>query len=139
MKKLILLFALVLGASTASFAQIQVEQAPSGDGAAVAKGAWAEVSHDFGKITQNEPVTTRFEFTNNGSAPLIITNVKGSCGCTVTDYSSEPVMPGQKGYVSATYNAKAMGVFNKSITVTSNAFGEPTKVLFIKGEVVPGE
>lgn len=139
MKKLILLLALVFGTATASFAQIQLEQAPAGDGAAVAKSAWAEVSHDFGQIKQDAPVTTRFEFTNNGSAPLIITNVKGSCGCTVTDYSSEPVMPGQKGYVSATYNAKAMGVFNKSITVTSNSFGEPTKVLYIKGEVVPAE
>lgn len=140
MKNLIVLVALFVGSLGTALAQggdMQLESAPAEGSAAVASSEWASVTHDFGTIAQNEPVTTKFEFTNTGGAPMVITNVKGSCGCTVTDYSREPVMPGQQGYVTATYNAKAIGVFNKSITVTSNSFGEPTKVLYIKGEVKP--
>jgi len=91
--------------------------------------------HNFGEIEQNKPVTYEFEFTNTGNEPLILTNVKPSCGCTTPDWSKEPIMPGESSVIKATYNAARGGKFNKAITVTSNG-NSPTKILFIKGFVV---
>ncbi|HAS43296.1 MAG TPA: DUF1573 domain-containing protein [Microscillaceae bacterium] len=99
------------------------------------KFKWDKKVHNFGKIKQGVPVETSFEFTNSGTAPLIITNVGTSCGCTVPKYPKEPVMPGQTKKIEVKYNAAAMGNFSKTITITSNA-ENPTTVLFIKGEVV---
>ena len=94
--------------------------------------------HDFGKINEADgSVTHNFEFTNTGSKPLIISQVRASCGCTSPSWSKEPVLPGNKGFVSATYNPKNRpGPFNKSITVISNAT-TPNKVLRITGDVIP--
>ncbi len=88
---------------------------------------------DFGEIAQNEPVSHKFEFQNTGSAPLIISSVKASCGCTVTNYSQGSVLPGEKGSITATYNAKKSGAFNKTITVNANT-GSPV-MLVVKGTV----
>jgi len=95
-----------------------------------------KTTHDFGKITQEDGfATVTFEFTNTGAESLIITNVSASCGCTTPDYTKEPVAPGKKGFVSAAYNpSNRPGVFDKSLTVTSNA-SNSTVVLNIKGEV----
>ena len=94
-------------------------------------------SYDFGKILkENGPVTTTFEFTNTGVAPLIIQKVDVSCGCTAPDYTKEPIPAGGKGFVKATFNAASMGVFNKSLTVRSNAGAEPAVILYISGEVI---
>lgn len=95
-------------------------------------------SHDFGKIEEAKGnVTHRFEFTNTGSTPLIISRVQPSCGCTTPEWSKEPVLPGQTGYVAATYNPRNRpGPFNKSITVVTNA-NPSTKILRIMGEVTP--
>ncbi|GHT35820.1 hypothetical protein FACS189434_14040 [Bacteroidia bacterium] len=101
---------------------------------------FVEQTHDFGKIQEaNGAATTVFEFTNNGSEPLILSEVRASCGCTTPDWTKEPIASGAKGYVKATYNAKGRpGQFTKSITVKSNAAGESaTVVLTIKGEVIP--
>ena len=94
--------------------------------------------HDFGKFKEADgPVTYKFEFTNTGSVPLMIRGVRASCGCTSNSWSREPVLPGKKGFVSATYNPKNRpGPFAKTVTVTSNAT-TPTKVLTIKGDVEP--
>lgn len=93
-------------------------------------------AHDFGTITEEGgPVTYRFEFTNTGGAPLIISNVTTSCGCTAPSWSKEPVLPGAKGFVSATYDPKNRpGKFEKTITVVSNAEKSPV-ILRISGEV----
>jgi hypothetical protein len=80
-------------------------------------------------------VTHEFRFTNSGDGPLVISSVKASCGCTVTDYSKDPIAPGTEGYVKATYNAAKAGVFTKSVTVNANA-NESVVQLIIKGEVV---
>lgn len=97
--------------------------------------AWSMTVYDFGKIKLNTPVTHEFRFTNSGDAPLVISSVQASCGCTVTAYSKEPIPPGAEGYVKATYNGAKVGVFTKSVTVNANA--EETVVqLMIKGEVV---
>ena len=94
--------------------------------------------HNFGKIMEADgPVTVSFEFTNTGSTPLMIKKVHASCGCTSPNWSKEPVLPGKKGFVSATYNPKNRpGPFSKTVSVTSNAT-TPNKVLTIKGNVEP--
>ena len=94
-----------------------------------------EEIHDFGKIPQNIPVTTIFEFTNIGQQPLILTDVRPTCGCTIADYTRTPVKPGDKGMIKITYNAVVAAPFNKTIVVTSNA-KTPQKNLNIKGEVI---
>lgn len=99
---------------------------------------WANTVHDFGEITQNNPVTHTFKVTNTGEEPLKITNVKASCGCTATDYTKEAIPPGGEGFVQARYNAAAPGVFNKSVTVTYNAANQ-RELLRLKGTVVAGQ
>ena len=94
-----------------------------------------EEKHDFGKIPQGTPVTTVFEFTNTGKEPLIITDVRPTCGCTIADYTKTPVLKNAKGVIKITYNAMALAPFNKTIIVTSNA-KTPTKYLVIMGEVI---
>jgi hypothetical protein len=96
---------------------------------------WSATTYDFGKIKVNKPVTHEFRFTNSGDAPLVISSVQASCGCTVTDYSKDPISPGSEGYVKATYNAAKVGIFSKTVTVNANA-AESTVQLTIKGEVV---
>lgn len=97
--------------------------------------AWDITVYDFGKIKFNQPVTHEFKFTNTGDAPLVISSVQASCGCTVTEYSKDPIAPGGQGFVKATYNAAKAGVFTKTVTVNANA-EEKVVQLVIKGEVV---
>ena len=90
---------------------------------------------DFGKIKQGTPVTHEFTFTNTGGVPLIITSVQSSCGCTTPAWSQDPIPPGGKGFIKATYSAASPGVFNKTVTVTANVDGGSVQ-LMIKGEVL---
>lgn len=103
--------------------------------AAVAKVTWVESQFDFGVIKQGIPVEHYFEFKNDGDSPLLINNVKTSCGCTVSSYPKEPIMPGESEKIKVTYNAAKIGNFNKRITVFSNANSNESK-LTILGEVV---
>jgi hypothetical protein len=96
---------------------------------------WSQTTFDFGKIKVNKPVTHEFTFINNGDAPLIVTSVQASCGCTVTKYSKDPINPGGQGFVTATYNAANVGIFTKTVTVNANT-EEGIVQLTIKGEVV---
>jgi hypothetical protein len=130
MKKL-LIIALLAGFATTGFAQQEAKPT------ALAAFTWDSSNHDFGKIKQGTPVTHEFKFTNTGKAPLIITNVKASCGCTTPSWTKEEVQPGGQGFIKATYNAAAMGAFNKTITVTANVEGNFVQ-LSIKGEVQSG-
>ena len=95
---------------------------------------WENTEYDFGKIQHLDPVVYEFEFTNKGQAPLVISEVEGSCGCTVTEYTKEPVMPGKTGKVKAIFDAAAIGKFRKSIKVVANVEGG-TEYLYIKGTV----
>lgn len=99
---------------------------------------WLSRTHDFGQIVQNKPVTARYEFSNMGKTDLVIEEVKRTCGCTMVNWTKDPIPPGGSGFVEATYNAKKEGVFNKGITVKSNAKKDVT-VLYLKGEVVTEE
>ena len=92
-------------------------------------------SHDFGEIPQGKPVTVEFKFKNTGAAPVLLGNVKPSCGCTTPEWPREPIAPGETASIKATFNAANAGPFNKAITITSDAT-EGTKRIFIKGLVV---
>ncbi len=96
-----------------------------------------KVVHDFGKIKQYGNATTTFTFTNTGTEPLIISNARGSCGCTVPTWPREPIAPGESGTIKVKYDSKRTGPINKSVTITSNAVNAPTKVLRIKGYIDP--
>lgn len=97
---------------------------------------FSEKAHDFGKIKEiNGAVSYDFEFVNTGSAPILIKNVESSCGCTSPQWSKQPVLPGKKGFVKATFDPKDRpGFFDKTITVYSNA-RTPVVELKIKGIV----
>lgn len=97
-------------------------------------------SHDFGTIKEIDGIKDfKFELTNTGQAPLMILKVKPSCGCTSTDYTKQPILPGKSGYIIASYNPKGRpGKFNKTITVTTNA-ENPTKIISFSGSVIPME
>jgi hypothetical protein len=96
---------------------------------------------DYGSVAIDSDGNRKFEFSNNGNKPLIITNASGSCGCTVPTFPKEPIMPGGKGVIGVKYDTSAsrVGSFTKTVTITSNAEGIPTKVLTIKGTVLAGE
>ena len=94
--------------------------------------------HNFGIFAQDTAIVTYdFVFTNVGKAPLIIHQANASCGCTVPEYTLEPIMPGCKGKISVTYNGKRRrpGVFRKSITVHNNGKQSPVR-LYIEGEMI---
>ncbi len=94
---------------------------------------------DYGTIAHNANGSREFVFTNNGNKPLIITNTQGSCGCTVPTTPKEPIAPGAKGVIGVKYATDRVGPFTKTVTVTSNAEGMPTKVINIKGTVLPDD
>ncbi|MDO5105194.1 DUF1573 domain-containing protein [Capnocytophaga sp.] len=91
---------------------------------------------DYGKIKAGSDGVRVFEFTNTGKAPLVITNVSSSCGCTVPSWTKEPIAPGAKGKIEVKYDTNRVGPISKTVTVTSNAKQNPVKGLRIKGEVV---
>ena len=95
---------------------------------------------DYGTVAANSDGKREFVFTNNGNKPLIITNATGSCGCTVPTYSKEPIAPGAKGVIGVKYDTSRAGQpFTKTVTITSNAAGTPSKTLTIKGNVLAVE
>jgi len=100
---------------------------------------WDNETHDFGEIEKGKPVSYEFTFTNTSKQTILVTNVKPSCGCTATNYTKTPVKPGEKGSVTATYNAAHPGNFHKTVTVTTNEEGAAPKVLIIKGTVQKAE
>jgi len=89
---------------------------------------------NYGKITQGSEGKRVFEFTNVGDAPLIIKDIKSTCGCTVPSKPEKPIMPGEKGQIEVSYDTKRLGGFSKAITVYSNA-KEERKMLNIKGYI----
>lgn len=95
--------------------------------------------HDYGTIVQNADGLCHFTVTNNGNEPLIISKVKGSCGCTVPKWSNEPIMPGETSTIDVKYATNRIGPINKSVTISSNAANTPTKVIRIKGKVIKTE
>ena len=93
--------------------------------------------HDFGTFSEKNPVVTcTFTFANKGEKPLVINQAMASCGCTVPEYTKNPIQPGEKGEIKVTYNGagKFPGHFKKSITVVTNGVVEKTR-LYIEGNM----
>jgi hypothetical protein len=90
---------------------------------------------DYGTIEKGADGVRTFEFTNTGNAPLIISNVKSTCGCTVPKKPKGPIMPGESGEIEVKYDTNRVNPIRKTITVISNA-ETPTVALKIKGLVV---
>ena len=93
---------------------------------------------EFGQMKFDSKGEREFIFTNTGKAPLLLTHVKSTCGCTVPEWSNEPVKPSDKGRILVSYDTHRIGRFRKSIYVYSNAI-EGTRRLYISGEVLQRE
>lgn len=131
MKKLLILACSVCIAAAAS-AQTATDKAPVSAQAKAsnAKIEFAEKTHDFGDIHQGDKIEYTFKFKNNGTEPLIVSNVQTTCGCTATNWTKAPVAPGKSGEVAATFNsAGKMGQQNKVITIYSNAGIETVSIV----------
>ncbi len=132
MKKLFFSFAFLVAAMVTANAQNTAVQAG-------AKIEFSKETHDYGNIKYDGEPYCSFEFKNTGDQPLIISNAKGSCGCTVPEWPKEPIAPGAKGSIRVKYDTKRPGPINKSVTINSNAVNVEggISVLRIKGEVGP--
>jgi len=102
---------------------------------AQAKIVFKSETIDYGQITKGSDGLRVFEFTNTGTEPLVISDVKSSCGCTVPEKPKDPIAPGKTGEIKVKYDTKRVGPIRKTVTVYSNA-DEPIKALKIKGEVM---
>ena len=134
MKKLIV-FASMLCIALAGFAQEEVKPRIKGE------MKFEETRHNFGVFAQDTAIVSHdFIFTNVGKAPLIIHQASASCGCTVPEYTLEPVMPGEKGKITVTYNGKGRrpGIFRKSITIHNKGKQTPLRI-YIEGEMIGDE
>jgi hypothetical protein len=134
MKKLIVL-AVMSCLAFASFAQEEIKDRNKGE------MKFEHTRHNFGVFAQDTAIVTHeFVFTNVGKSPLIIHQASASCGCTVPEYTLEPIMPGEKGKITVTYNGKGRrpGVFRKSITIHNNGKQTPVRI-YIEGEMIGEE
>lgn len=145
MKKLMLLAVLTIAGLTTSNAQEAKKstkktstkvEVPRVEGAGL---LFETETMDYGTIAKNSDGKREFVLTNNGNKPLIITNAQGSCGCTVPTWPKEPIAPGEKAVIGVKYSTDRVGPFSKTITLTTNVTGQPTKVLTIKGNVLADE
>ncbi len=112
-------------------------QAPKAAGEYKGTGAeikFEKLSVDFGTLKVGDVKTVAVTFTNIGKKPLILDDVISSCDCTTVDWSKQPIMPGKKGTIKATYTAKHAGLISKRLTVLSNANTDRV-ILQLKGEV----
>ncbi|WP_055443712.1 DUF1573 domain-containing protein [Lacinutrix himadriensis] len=139
MKKAILLSFAMLAMTTVGMAQ-NTTKASEAKTVANEDGAKIEFESetiDYGTIENSSDGNREFTFTNTGTTPLVITNAKGSCGCTVPTWPKEAIAPGESSVIGVRYATDRTGSFSKSITLTSNAVNAPKKVIHIKGKVNP--
>ncbi len=140
---LLFLVSTVASAQDITFANYNGEKAGASDLVTADEKAGAELIQkgndakvwDYGTIEQASTGVRFFKFTNTGTAPLLIQNAKGSCGCTVPNWPREPIMPGQNGYIKVKYDTKRVGNFAKYVTLTTNALSNTTTRLKIMGKV----
>jgi len=121
MKKSIMLLAFALMAVVAATAQPQLKL--------------STMRHDFGSILWNQPAKAVFQLTNSGSSDLVIEAVHPDCGCTLVDWTKEPISPGKEGQIEVTYDAALLGHFVKQLAVTTNESSVPF-YLTVSGDVV---
>lgn len=124
MKNVMLICAMLL-IVVASYAQ-------TGESSAIIK--FTHTEHDYGEIEQNSDGICEFKFKNLGDEPLILSNVRSSCGCTVPEWPKDPIKKAKEGVIKVKYNTRIVGAFSKTIVVYSNGSEEPV-YLKIKGVV----
>jgi len=131
MKKLLLFVAAVF-----CFATLKAQDATTvvADSTAKAKITFEKLAHDYGTINQGADGNCVFLFKNDGNAPLILSSVRASCGCTTPSWTRDPIMPGASGDIKVRYDTNRVGAFSKTITVNSNA-ENATLTLRISGTV----
>jgi hypothetical protein len=96
---------------------------------------WLDSIQNFGKVTDGEKVLISFHFINTGNKPLIISDVKAGCGCTVPEKPEAPIQPGEKGLIKAEFNSSGrVGQVSKTLTITCNTTRQTYTLLF-EGEV----
>ena len=111
--------------SNKAFAQIE----------AGSKIEFSKETHDYGIIKYNADPYCVFEFKNTGNEALLITEARGSCGCTVPTCPREPILPGKSAEIQVKYDTGRPGPINKQVNIASNDPQNPNKVVFIRGEV----
>lgn len=131
MKKLVMMLSLA-GATFLASAQT----APAAPDPNAPEIKWDNTTIDYGTVTKGDEnsASREFKFTNAGKSPLIISDCRGSCGCTVPTCPKEPIMPGGKGSIKVHYDINRVGPFTKTVTVNSNA-KNPNETLKITGTV----
>ncbi|MEZ4990554.1 MAG: DUF1573 domain-containing protein [Saprospiraceae bacterium] len=150
MKRLLALLVLMIGIASVTFAQTDqkatdkkvapakvVDMKKATDAKMDVNGpkmVFENETIDYGTIEQGSDPYRIFTFVNEGTEPLIISNARGSCGCTVPSHPKEPIMPGQTAEVKVRYDTNRLGPFTKRVTLTTNET-ENTRVLTIKGLV----
>ncbi len=153
MKKILLLATLAIFSVTSVTAQTKTKKATKATKTVAAKveapktaktpaieGAgmvFENETIDYGTIPHNADGKREFVFTNNGNKPLVIESTQGSCGCTVPTTPKDPIAPGAKGVIGVKYATDRVGAFTKTVTIKSNAVGQESKVVTIKGTILP--
>lgn len=133
MKRLTLMLAMLIFGLVTVFAQNNAQQPPVPNPNAP-EISFTKTVHDYGTVPYNGDGNCEFSFTNTGKEPLILTNVRSSCGCTVPSWPREPILPGKSEIIKVEYKTNRPGPINKTVTVTSNA-KTSTVVLKITGNV----
>lgn len=129
MRKVSILLSMLFVLTLCSFGQSAADNGP--------EMTFKETTHDFGKIDFNGNGTYEFVFVNTGNEPLILTQPRSSCGCTVPEWPKHPILPGESDAIRVTYkNTNRPGSFNKYVTIFSNAKVNKEVKLHIKGTVL---
>jgi hypothetical protein len=99
-----------------------------------------KIRHNFGEITHGETVSYNFTFTNTGEGDLLISNAKGSCGCTVPKWPKTPIAAGEKGEIKVTFNSNnRQGKQQKTVTLVTNAIPNTTVLTITGNVIIPGK
>jgi len=124
-------------------AQVNPVQSPTQPAAAAVPSgpttvmSFDETTFDFGAVDEGEVVSHTYTFTNSGDETLVLSNAKGSCGCTVPNWPREPIAPGQSGEITVTFNSKGKkGKRNQKVTITANT-NPPQTFIYLTGDVNP--
>ena len=137
MKKAIALIATIVFAAFTVYGQVSTATAAEDEvkNPNAPEITFDKTVHDYGSIPYKGDGKCEFKFTNTGKEPLILTNVRSSCGCTVPKWPREPILPGHSSVINVEYKTNRVGKINKTVTVQSNG-STGTVVLRIKGQVL---
>ncbi|MDF2158897.1 DUF1573 domain-containing protein [Algoriphagus sp. CAU 1675] len=120
-----------------SITPVNAQSTQAADPSTLGSFEFPEMEYEFGTINEGQIVEHTFNFTNNGEAPLVISNITASCGCTSPDWTKTPVKPGEEGFVKVVFNSTAKsGAQAPTVTIQANTNPTVTR-LRLKGTVTP--